>query len=182
MRAFACASLLALAGCVPPVWVVAQGPYQPPSRRYRVELPAGWMRLDRGNDLLLTRDGPGLQRIFCHAFAYGKPLGATKKVVVREMTPQEAGEVLRDDLASAAGASGARITDNAPAQVAGRPGFRLTVELVDDGLPMQGLIYGVMASDALYALVYVAPRRHYFARDEATFQRVLASFQVYSNP
>jgi len=74
---------------------------------------------------------------------------------------------------------GAALIENGPAEIAGRPGFKLVFGYKDpDGLKMKLVAYGLLAGDTLYELMYRAPERHYFARDVGRFEQVRASFRI----
>jgi hypothetical protein len=178
----ACCGLLLLTACAA-TWVEAGGSYAPQSRRYAVELPQGWMRYDPAADLLATRDGVGLQRISANVLEFGKPLAGTKKTISKDMLPEEAAEVARDQLASAGASRGLAVVENAPSTVAGRPGFKLSYRFkTHDGLKVKGRVYGVLGEDRLYLLRYEAPERYYFERDAQTFESVRQSFTLKQVP
>ena len=175
----ACYVLLLLTACATTTWVEAGASYAPRSQRYAVELPQGWMRYDPAADLLATRDGVRLQRLYMDVLEFGKPLRDTKKTISKDMLPEEAAEVARDQLASAGAMSGLAVVENAPSTVAGRPGFKLSYRFkTRDGLKYKGRVYGVMGEDRLYLLGYEAPERYYFERDAQTFESVRESFTL----
>ena len=162
-----------------PVWIPAAGDYTAQSGRFAVRLPGGWMLHPEAESLVASRDGVFLQRIDVRAHEVGKPLGSTKKVFARGMLPQEAAEVVQDAVVSSPGMQGASLIENGPAEVAGRPGFKLVFAFKDGGgLKAKAVVYGVLAGDSLYELMYRAPQRHYFARDVETFEAVRASFRI----
>jgi hypothetical protein len=162
-----------------PRWVPAQGTFSPPSGRYTVEFPAGWMRLGERDTVVASRDGLFLQRIDVFQHETGKPVGGTRKVVVGGMLPQEVAEVVQDALASSRGMQGVTVLENAPAVLDGRPGFKLLVAYKDrDGLRMKLVVYGALVGDSLYELAYGAPERHYFDRDLPTFEQVRSTFRI----
>src|SRR5438309_10105825 len=93
------AALLALAcQTTKPRWVDATTPRD--SKSFRLDLPQGWMRANQEVTVVATRDGPMLQVITVERRQVGKPLRHTKKTVIAGMMPQEAAEVIADDLVS----------------------------------------------------------------------------------
>jgi len=175
--AFAAVIAVACATTGPP-WVPA-GDYTPPSRKYSVRFPQGWMRVAEQDWVLASKDGVFLQHIRVRVLDTGKPLGSTKKMLSRGMLPQEAAEVVRDAIASAPGMQGMTLIENVPAELAGRPAFKLVVAYKDaDGLKMKAVVYGALVGDSLYEVMYRAPERHYFERDLAALERVRSSFKV----
>jgi|1185.fasta_scaffold134574_2 hypothetical protein len=173
-----------LCACVHAHWMEAGGPYTPPDGRFALVLPNGWMRLSPDKDhLLATRDGPALQRIYSDRNEFGQPLPGAKKVPRKDMLPEEAAELIRDELAVEGGDAAVSVVENSPATVAGRPGFRLTCRFrTSDGLQMKGVVYGVLGDDALYRLTYMAPERYYFDLDLPTFEKIRQSFRLRSPP
>jgi hypothetical protein len=169
---------LSLAACATP-WMPAEGTYAQPAAHYSVQLPQGWMRLRDAPELFTTRDGPLLQRVFAKWATFGQPLPASKKVITAGMLPEEAAEVVRDELATSGGAQGLTVAENAPAQVAGKPGFRIVYRFrTGDGLQMKGVAYGVMGNGGLAMVAYVAAERHYFDLDLPTFEQIRESMRL----
>jgi PsbP len=170
---------LAVACASGPRWVPAWGTYSPPSGRYAIDFPQGWMRLGDRDTVVVSHDGLFLQRIDVFQHQTGKPIGGTRKVVSAGMLPQEVAEVVQDAVVSSPGMQGVTVTENAPASLDGRPGFKLLVAYKDrDGLRMKSVIYGALVGESLYELSYSAPERHYFDRDLGTFEQVLSTFRI----
>lgn len=147
--------------------------------RISMKLPPDWMKRNFVKDgLVATRDGWNLQTISIGPIEPGKPLAHTKKVVTKGMRPNELAEVLLDDL-RASGASSLKIVETRPVTLAGLPGFRATVAFKDSrGLRMKAVLCGVLRHDRGWRVSYVAPARHYFELDLATFDEALATFQI----
>jgi hypothetical protein len=57
------------------------------------------LRVRGDEELLATRDGLPLQRIYSRTTEFGEPLKAAKKAVTKDMPPEKA-EIVRDELAS----------------------------------------------------------------------------------
>jgi len=173
-------ALLCVAACASgPGWVPAEGTFEPPSRRYAIQFPRGWMRLGDRDTVVASRDGLFLQRIDVFQHETGKPVGGTRKAVSARMLPQEVAEVVHDALASSPGMQGMTVLENAPASLDGRPGFKLVVAYKDlDGLRMRSIVYGTLLGEALYELSYSAPERHYFDRDLQAFEQVRSTFRI----
>jgi hypothetical protein len=182
VNAIRCALLTAIlaSACASsrPRWVPADGTFAPPSRRYAVELPRGWMRLGDRDAVVASREGLFLQRIDVFQHDVGKPLGGIRKAVSTGMLPQELSELVQDALASSPGIQGFTVVENAPAILGGQPGFKLVAVYKDaDGLPMRVALYGALFGQSLYELSYSAPERHYFDRDLPTFEQVRSTFR-----
>lgn len=161
-----------------PAWIAA-APVFDSDEGFAVALPAGWMRVNTADVVVATRDGPLLQRIAVAGTKLGTAFRSTKKVVVAGMLPQEAAEVVADDLASSDDAKGVQIVENVPAALGGIPGFRLVATYRDgNGLLRKTVTYGAIAAPWFYRLTYVAPARYYFDRDLAAFEDVVKSFHT----
>jgi hypothetical protein len=168
--------LLSMA-CIP-YWSQAGGLYTAPSNEFTAVLPQGWMKA-RDKELLATRDGPLLQRIYSKTARFGEPQKQTNKAVTKGMLPAEAAEIVRDEILSEGAAQRLVVLENLPARLDGRPGFKLVFAYKGaEGLHMKGLLYGAVGDDALYGLGYTAPERYYFDHDLPAFEQVRASFRM----
>jgi hypothetical protein len=170
-------------GCVTAPWVPAEPVYRNDAHRYTVELPQGWVRFTQApdRDVLVTKDGPLLQHIFIERVPVDSPLKHTKKRLARGMIPQEAAEVLLDNIGSNERITAFEVRENRPARVGGAPGFRAVLTYrTRDGLRMRSIIYGTLVGDTLYVIKYAAPQRYYFDRDVAAFEKVTQSFKLES--
>lgn len=168
-----------LAGCGP--WVKTDGPLLLADQNFTVDLPAGWMRSNSSKYLLITRDGVLLQSIEGHRYdlAAEKQFAHTKKRLTRDMLPQEAAEVVVDDLQSDPDFVSFDLEGNEPATLGGNPGFKLRFShTTKDGLPCRSVYYGMLSDGWYYVLSYSAPRRYYFDRDVNTFESVAKSFRL----
>ncbi len=177
--------VLVLIGCAttpsPPAWVPASSRYVAVKGEFEIAMPDGWMRRNfRERELLLvTRDGTAVQRIQAGASELGKPFGDTQRAMGAGMTPQEASEVVIDDLNASKGWTDIRILESTPATLSGRAGFRVMAAYKDeDGLKSRLVVYGLVAEPRFYWLVYIAPERHYFDLDLPTFEEMVKTFRL----
>ena len=182
-RALAAALLVvALTGCFPKAPFVATpelGRYEGMDGDFSVELPRGWMRLNDDDVLVITRDGPTLQRIAIRRGEAGQPLRGSKRVLTAAMEPFEVAELVAGEMSSAEGATGLKVVENAPATLSRRGGFKLVVSYKDvDGLRMRSVHYGLVTEKWVWELSYAAPARVYFDRDVAAFEKMVKTFQV----
>lgn len=176
----ALAAALVLGGCATAKpWVEGGGRYTSTSLGFSLDLPAGWVRA-RGDKevLLVTRDGPPLQRILVDRLEAGKPLRFTKKTIAAGMLPHEVAEVLLDDLRSEPGIAEVIVLEEGPVTLGGQPGFRAVVQYRTGGLVVKQVLSGALVGGRCFRLRYIAPRRHYFDRDVAVFERVRESFAL----
>jgi len=170
-------TLLLSIGCAP--WVQVGGLYKMESHNYSVELPQGWMRWNQGDQLLITRDGVPLQNIQIIRRNIEEPLKYTKRKLSKTMLPQEAAEVILDNVASNKDISDFGLVENTPLRVSGISGFKAIYSYkTKDGLKVKSVYCGFIQDQWFYGINYNAPERHYFDKDISTFENVLESFKL----
>jgi hypothetical protein len=147
---------------------------------FEVDLPQGWYRFEQVSDaLIITRDGSLLQFIRVERFSVEKELPFTKRKFAPGMLPHDVAEVEADNIRSNPNAFNFELLENAPANLGGRPGFRMTYTWkTREGLRLKVVHYGFLDGKWVYRLLYQAAARYYFDRDLATFERVRVSFRL----
>lgn len=180
MKKIIIAALLLLTACTPPAfWLRTQGPLTMEQLNFSADLPDGWMRMNRNEFFLMTRDGTLLQTITVNRAKVGDPFRFTKKKLEKGMLPQEAAEVVADDMASNQAFRNFTLMENHPATVDGRQGFRIVYTHMNrDGLKLKVAVCGFIDGDWYYELRYYAAERYYFDKDLQTFDRFVASFRL----
>ncbi len=175
---FLIAVVLLLGGCAP--WYPTNGePYIAKAQNVSVNLPAGWMRQNRRDIVLATRDGLPLQTIMVETIHVNDDLKYTKKKFSPGMLPQEQAETIIDNMTSNQKVLGLKVLENKPAKIDGRQGFRALISFKDsDGLAYRSLYYGFMEKEWFYGLRYTAPQRHYFERDREAFDKAVSSVKL----
>jgi len=173
---------IVLAGCMT-VWSkVEQSSFAAPDHSYRVELPVGWVRHQMGrspNDVFITRDGPGLNRIEIVKRENKKAFPKIKKSADENMLALELAELTIAELKSDKDMANLEVIENAPAMVAGGQGFRLELRVRNNkGVEFEMLVYGVESKGSFYTLAYGAPRMHYYERFKGVFEKTVASFKL----
>ncbi len=172
-------SLLLLAGCVPAVWIQEKGQHTMASLNFSVIMPEGWMKLNTGDVLRVTRDGLLLQEIRIGRVEIGLPFQFTKKKLAKGMLPQEVADVFLDNITSNQAFQNFELKENVPATVDGHAGFKITYCFKsEDGVRLKVVDYGFLSGDWLYVLHYDAPERHYFDKDIKTFEQFVTSFRL----
>jgi hypothetical protein len=168
-----------LCGCVA-TWVAVGGNYKSGSENYTVELPEGWRQYTPAKGkLLITKDGFTLQRIQIVRAKIDTKLTHTKKKFEKGMLPQEAAEVVIDNLRSNPNILNQNVVENKPVQIGGHSGFKIVYTYQNkDGLNKKGVFCGLLTSDWWYEMVYEAPERHYFAKDLPAFEKVIETFRL----
>lgn len=169
--------LLMLAiGCAP--WVRVGGLYKSDGHQYAIHLPDGWMRWNRGDNLVITRDGLLLQQITVIRLSVDDPLKHTKKKLTKAMLPQEVAEVILDDIATDREVLDFRLEENKPAKIGGLPGFRAVFHFKNkEGLRLTTIYYGCLKETWFYGISYTAASRYYFDKDVEVFEKMVETFQ-----
>lgn len=164
--------------CAP--WSMVGGKYASDRDSYQVELPQGWRKQEFSREgLIITKDGMALQRVTIGRHPIDKDVPHTKRKLAKEMLPQEVAELIIDDFRSIQRISNLNILENIPVQVGGNPGFKIVYSFqTKDNLRKMGTYYGVLHKESLYFLMYEAPARHYFNRDQQTFEKIKESFKI----
>jgi hypothetical protein len=183
-------------------WIQTDGPYISKSHKFSAELPQGWMRLNRkaysslpidqkimidqllefpngDSHLCITRDGIPLQNIIINRRSIDEEFEHTKRILSKDMLPQEAAEVILDNISSDQAVLNLEVLENIPAEISGFSGFKLVFTYKnEDGLWTKSIFYGFMKGEWFYSIGYNSAVRHYFEKDLETFKEVLKSFKV----
>jgi hypothetical protein len=147
---------------------------------YSVMLPAGWMRLESGGNLLLSKDGIDLQRIIIEYHTHDKAFEKLKKTSSDTMLPSELAELTIADLKASQKDSlpSLKVISNAPVEIGGHAGFLLHLGYkTDEGLRIELLMEGFADAAGYYLITYRAPALYYFERDRGAFESICASFR-----
>jgi hypothetical protein len=200
MRKLLLLFILFTTGCV--AWIQTDGPYISKSHKFSVELPQGWMRLNKkaysslpiyqrvmidhllefpngDSHLCITRDGIPLQNIIINRRLIDDEFEYTKRKLSKDMLPQEAAEVILDNISSDQTVLNLEVLENMPTEISGFPGFRLVFMYKnEDGLRTKSIFYGFMKGEWFYSIGYNSAARHYFEKDLETFEKVLNSFKL----
>lgn len=185
--------VILLGGCT--TWTqVQKSNQQHKSGAYSVILPDGWMQWEAGRNkymvaagatkkniaverIQVTKDGPQLQYIDIIYFKKEDAFPHVKKKLTAGMLPSEVADYEIAELKARTGIAHMKVLKNAPAVIAGNPGFMLHVRYRNSGgLRIDEVVYGFNDDNGLYTVTYRAPVLHYFDRDYETFKSVVASF------
>ena len=163
--------------CAP--WTKVGGLYEPASHNFSVNIPQGWMKLNTERYLFITRDGPFLQYMLIQERPIDKAFQNTKKRIKRGMLPQEAAEVIIDEIISDQLVLHFEVIENNPAIIDRYDGFRIVFTYKNrDGLRFQTIYCGFIVGEWFYSIRYTAAQRDYFEKDIETFHKVLDSFRL----
>ncbi|RLB31338.1 MAG: hypothetical protein DRH11_13435 [Deltaproteobacteria bacterium] len=166
---------LLLTACAP--WAQVGGPYLSSSSHFSIVLPQKWMMLKTSEYLLISKDGPFLQYILVQERHKSKPFEHTRKVLADAMLPQEAAQVIVDELSSDRSLQGFKLIQNGPADINGHHGFRLFFTNRNaDGVVFKTMYYGFLEGEWFFAIRYTAVERYYFQKEVKTFEKMLHTF------
>jgi len=177
MKKFLLIFLLFIPACAP--WITTGGSYESVPHNFYVNIPQGWMMLDTDWYLLISGDGPFLQYVLVQDRLIDRPFRNTKKKFNRLMLPQEAAEVIIDEITSDQSVLNFEIIENAPTQINGYDGFRVVFTYKNrDGLKLKTIYYGFLTGESFYNIRYTAVNRYYYEKDIEAFRKVLESFRL----
>ena len=167
-----------LGGCES-VWEPATANHRAKKIGVTADLPDGWTRFTRADGVALTREGPLLQTIVITRKPYGTDLKHTDRTVTKGMLPHEAAQVIVDAMAADSEKKRFEVVQNRPAEIDGRPGFRVDVSYKTEGDPTaRESIYGVLTEESYIIASYKAPERYYHERSMNDFESTIVSLKI----
>jgi hypothetical protein len=141
-----------------------------------------WSAMRSGDNENWTIHGLGLENVFlAKGIADGMPL--VKPTDSKEQMPLFRAAMTGSELSELAvetlqrrGATDVRVVSARPDVFGGKPGFRADLAMkTSEGLELVGRAAGAVVEGKLYLLLFTAPRVHYFAANEPTIDKVIAS-------
>ena len=175
MRKLIWVVLLVAAGCAGGMSTGAQ------PETYTVNAPEGWRKINTPKYFMITKDGAFLQYALIQERPIDKPFLYTKKTLRRGMLPQEVAGIVVDELSTDRTIIKFELIENSPVSIKGNEGFRLLFTYKDrDGSLFKTKYYGFVRGDIYYNLRYTAAKRHYFDKDEKTFEKFVQTFNIVS--
>jgi hypothetical protein len=182
--------IFSIGGCIPrqAKFAPVGGEEQLPTDQIWADWPSEWMTFrpaekdedakKEGTLLLLFKDGFNLQTITLSKRSLVGEFKHTRKKLTTSMLPQEAAEIVLDNIRANPQVFDLNVIENGPAIIAETPGFKLSYTYRDkSGLTRQATIYGTLDRDMLVTLSFDAVKRHYFQKDLATFEKVKDSLR-----
>jgi hypothetical protein len=182
--------IFSIGGCIPrqAKFAPVGAEEQLPTDQVWVDWPSEWMTFrpaekdedanKEGTLILLSKDGFNLQTMKLTKRSLGMEFKYTQKKLTTGILPQEAAEIVLDNVKANPQIVDLHIMENGPAIVAGTPGFKLNFTYQEkSGLTRQSIIYGTLDRDMLVMLSYDAVKRHYFQKDVATFEKAKDSLR-----
>ena len=148
---------------------------------YNATLPLGWMRMQSGETLTLSRDGIDLQRIVIEYRPHDKAFEGIEKSSSESMLPSELAELTIAELKASQdeGWPSLEVLVNEPVKITGHTGYGLHLRFkTDEGLRIDVLLRGFVDEDGLYLVMYRAPTLHYFERDRTVYESIAGSLKL----
>jgi hypothetical protein len=154
-------------------------PSQAAPYNFTLEFPEDWREVTTGKYLMITKEGAFSQYILVQQRHVDRPFSHTKKKIHKGMLPQEAAEVILDEITSDRAVLNFEVLENLPAAVNGYSGFRLVFTFkTNGGYKFKTLYYGFLQGEWFYSLRYNAADGRYSDKDVQTFREVLESFKI----
>ena len=95
------------------------------------------------------------------------------------MLPQEAAQVVVDEISCDQSVLDFQVMENTPARVNGYEGFMLLFTYKNrDGLTFKTIYYGFLRGEWYYSLRYNAATNYFSEKDVETFEKILNTFEV----
>lgn len=167
--------------------VACAGSWQPAPEKvvdphWMVKPPAGWMQLSTADSEMFSKDGAYLEYMLIQSKPLTRGFRYTKQRIDPGMLPDEAAQIIVDDMQSDPLIRRFRLLANEPATVAGRPGFKLTYSYRDQyDVTLKSIYYGVVLPEQYFNLRYTGAERYYFDKELPAFAQALASLRIVSD-
>ena len=177
MKRFFWLILILAAACAP--FNRHDGVRDPGSRHFTIQYSKPWMELNYRRHLVLTKDGPFSQYILVQQRPVDQPFKNTKRKLKKGMLPEEAAQVILDEMVSDRGLMNFQLIENRPEIVNQYEGFRMVFSYkTPEGLLFKSILCGLLQGDWFYSIRYCASEGHYTEGDVTTFEKVLHSFYI----
>lgn len=150
------------------------------SYTFDAAVPEGWKTVDNEEPMMfMTKDGGYKQFVLIRERPLAEPFQFTKKTMRPDMMPEEAAEVIVNEILADNNIRNFSVTENIPAQIAGNRGFRMGFVYTDaDGYVFKTIYYGFIKDGTFYNIRYAATQEDFFQNDLKTFENVFNSFRL----
>ena len=171
-------AMLMLAACAGP-WQTA--PDQLKAPHWIIRSPEGWMHLSTSESEMLSKDGPYLEYILIQSKPLSQGFRYTNQRIDPGMLPNEAAQLIADNMRSDPMIRQFRLLADEPAIVDGHAGFKLTYSYRDQyGVALKTIYYGAVLPDLFFNLRYTAAQRYYFDKELQAFNQAFQSLHLVS--
>jgi hypothetical protein len=138
-----------------------------PAYTFDAAVPEGWKTVATEEPMLfMTKDGGYKQFVLIRERPLTEPFQFTKKTMRAGTMPEEAAQIIINEILADPNIRNFSVTENIPA--------RMDV----DGYVFKTIYYGFIKGDTFYNIRYGATQEDYFQQDLKTFEKVLASFKL----
>lgn len=152
-------------------------------RNFSIAIPEGWREINSPEYLMITREGAFSQYILVQQRRVDKPFKHTEKKLNKYMLPQQAAEVIMDEISSDSRVLHFHLSEYVRTRVNQYNGFRIVYTYKEKGgLNFLTVYYGVLEGDWFYCLRYSVEVKKYTDEDIETFEKVLNSFKIAGAP
>ena len=149
------------------------------SVNYSVTLPDQWVEVSGTKHFMITKDGVFSQYILVQQRHVEEPFKHTKRTFERSMLPQEAAQVVLDEIASDRSLSNFRVLENKPAKLSRYDGFKVVFTYkTARGAEFKTFFHGFLKGDWFYSVRYNVSDRYDTSEGYADFETVLDSFRI----
>ncbi|UCF89941.1 MAG: hypothetical protein JSW39_16755 [Desulfobacterales bacterium] len=159
------------------------GLYESSTHHFAVDIPAGWVQLNTDKYLMLSKEDPFLQYVLIQARPIDKPFKHTRKKLKPRMLPQEAAEIILDEISSDRNVVNFALVENIPVSLDGYDAFKVIFTYsTENSLNLKTIYYGLLSQERFYNIRYTAVEKYYFKRDIEAFEAILNSFKLHDAP
>jgi hypothetical protein len=148
---------------------------------YAVHLPLGWVRMERDEEVYVTRDGISIQRLAIERRDHDKAFEKTEQQSTADMVPSELADryIAEFRAEDANGLPSLEILSNHPTKIDDHLGFALHLRFLSGGgLRYERLVNGFATEDGFFTIDFMAPTLYFFERDRGAFETVVRSFKT----
>lgn len=126
----------------------------------------------------MSRDGFSLQTMLLTKRPVASEFKHTRKKLSLGLLPQEAAEIVLDNVRANPDIVDLHVVEHAPARLLDTSGFKLNFTYRNKlGLPRQVALYGCIDRGMLVTLSFDAPKQYYFKKDLPVFEKVKDSLR-----
>ena len=149
------------------------------SYNFSIESPEHCTKLNTHKYLIYTKDNPFSQYILVQQRHVDTPFRNTKKRIKKGMIPQEAAEIILDEITCDRSVLNFLVLESVPATVNRYDGFKILFTYKNkNGLKFKTVYYGFLQGEWFYSIRYNADEMHYCQEDIRALRKVLSSFKI----
>ncbi|MFP5411525.1 MAG: hypothetical protein ACLGHB_00985 [Gammaproteobacteria bacterium] len=152
-----------------------------PEKGFTLQAPAGWRRspVEKGDRIVLTMDGFGIQQLVLSRFDVDKAFPLTKARPAKDVSPREFGELLLAELRAGEKDSRIELKSSGETRIDGRPAFRLHLtERTARGAQYERIVAAVRGETKIFWTSCTALARYYFERARPVCEQTIATVRL----